>query len=130
MLLGNSENLWNHTLDWHGVDTHSRTTRNTSQEANEMAHALQNVVVIPLPPVHGYTAVKAILFRSDNNKPETKIYLDTGSTITFIDRNLVGNEAKIKRTPPITAEGFSGKQILDQLVELPLHIATSTSPIG
>ena len=127
MPLGTSENLRNHTLDWHGVDTHSSTTKAATQQANYIEHALQNVVVIPQPSVHGYTAVKATLFWHDAEQ-EMTICLDTGSTTTFIDQSLV-NKAKIKRTPPITAEGFSGKQVLDQLVELPITIATSSSPI-
>jgi len=105
---------------------HPCSTKAATQQANYVEHALQNVVAIPQPPVHGYTAVRAALFHPDGT-PEL-ICLDTGSTTAFIDRNLV-DKAKIKRTPPITAEGFSGKQILDQIVELSALIYTSSSPI-
>lgn len=110
MTLSNSNNLRNHTLDYHGVDTHSPHSQNASRYANYVEHAIQNVVVVPRPPAHGYTAVKAALFQPDA-APET-ICLDTGSTTTFIDRSLV-DMAKIRRTPPITAKGFSEQQVLD-----------------
>jgi len=130
MPLGSSENLRNHTLDWHEVDTHSPHGQSASYYANYVEHALQSVVVVPRPPSHGYTAVRATLFRSNSNS-ETVICLDTGSTTTFIDRGLVGNGAKVRRTPPITAKGFSEEQVLDQIVELPIHInsTSSSSPI-
>ncbi len=109
---------------WHGVDTRSSTTQNARRYANYVEHALQNVVVVPRPPAQGYTAVKAALFQ-----PDTKLEMirpDTGSTTTFIDRSLV-DKALIRQTPPITAKGFFKEQILDQLVELPIYILTSSS---
>jgi len=39
------------------------------------------------------------------------------------------NKAKIKQTLLIMAEGFSEKQILDQLMKLSLHIVTLMSSI-
>lgn len=77
------ETLQNHPLNWHEVDTRSNTTRNVSQQANYVEHAIQNIVVVPWPPAHDYTAVKAVLFRA-NNPPET-ICVDSRSTTTFIN---------------------------------------------
>ncbi len=75
--------LQNHTLDWHEVDTRSNTTRNVSQQANYVEHAIQNILVVPWPPAHDYTAVKAVLFRA-NNHPEI-ICVDSRSTTSFIN---------------------------------------------
>jgi len=45
-----------------------------------------------------------------------------------LNRFLV-NEAKIRRTPPNTAKGFSKEQVLDQLVEMPVYIFSTTSSL-
>jgi len=105
MPLGSSENLRNHTLDWHEADTHSPHSQSASYYANYVEHALQNVVVVPRPPSHGYTAVRATLFRSNSNS-ETVICLNTGSTTTFIDRGLVGNGPKSDEHPQSQQKAF------------------------
>ncbi len=46
MSLETSKNLWNHTLNWHEVDTHFSITKMTTQQVNYIKHVLQNIVVI------------------------------------------------------------------------------------
>ncbi len=111
MSLETSENLQNHTLDWHKVDTHFSITKVTTQQVNYIEHILQNIVVISQLSVHEYITVKATLFWHDIKQKMT-ICLDTESTTTFIDWSLV-NKTKIKWISLIMAESFSEKQVLD-----------------
>ena len=65
MPLETSKNLWNHTLNWHKVDTHFSITKTATQQVNYIEYALQNVIVILQLSVYEYTAVKATLFWHD-----------------------------------------------------------------
>jgi len=111
MPLETSENLWNHILNWHEVDTHFSITKVATQQVSYIEYILQNVVVISQLSVHEYTAVKAILFWHDTEQKMT-ICLDTESTTMFIDQSLV-NKAKIKQTLLIMTESFFRKQVLN-----------------
>jgi len=73
-------------LKWHDLRKYRKPSYPyPTQQANYAEHTAQHVVVVPPPPIHGYTAVKASLFHPD--KEET-ICLDTGSTTTFMDKAL------------------------------------------
>ncbi len=84
MPLETSKNLWNHTLNWHEVDTHFSIIKVATQQANYIKYTLQNVVIISQSSVHEYTAVKATLFWHDAKQKMT-ICLDTESITMFID---------------------------------------------
>ena len=51
--------------------------------------------------------------------------LDTGSTTTFIDKAILdshGQLAETQKVRPITAVRLTGKQVLNQLIQLPISI--------
>jgi len=127
MPLETSKNLWNHTLNWHEVDTHFSIIKVATQQANYIKHTLQNVVIISQSSVHEYTAVKATLFWHDAKQKMT-ICLDTESITMFIDWSLV-NKAKIKWTSLIMTENFFRKQVLNQLMKLLIIIVILSSSI-
>jgi len=124
MTFKTSGTLRTHTLDYHGVDTQSNSTKAAVQYVSE--HTLQHVTVPP--PTHGYTTIQASLFQPNNDLQS--ICLNTGSTTTFIDRKLVNNsEVIVQKTSTITADGFMGSQVLNSYVDLSIYILTTSSPI-
>ena len=68
--------------------------------------------------------IQARLFK-DREDHTHSVCVDTGSTATFIDVELLPRYAIVHNIHPITIKGVSGQQIVDRYVDLPLHISES-----
>jgi len=117
-----TDDIEDHLLDDHGVDPRSPTSKNQLIYANRLEHAANHIVTIRQPPVgRGYATIQGRLH--EDTKPETNLCVDTGSGTTFIDESLVPKGYDVLRsTRPITVRGLTGERIVDQSMDLAIHL--------
>ena len=121
--------LEEHMLQLHAIDTKSPTSMGYKRNFKYLEHAVQNVMTIRAPPPErGYATIQARLFKNQEDNAHS-ICVDTGSTATFIDAELVPKDVIVQKTRPITVKGVSGQKVVDHCVDLPLHISGSDGQV-
>ncbi|CAA9220116.1 MAG: hypothetical protein AVDCRST_MAG95-497 [uncultured Adhaeribacter sp.] len=106
--LGNSEDLRQHCIDWHGEDIRSGFNTHRIRRANEI-EACNNVYVIPAPTSRGYLALEGAAL----DGTPLPICVDTGSGATFVDEALIPHSVTpIHAHRPIAVKGIHSTQIL------------------
>ena len=128
MTFGNSAELRDHVLNYHGVDSQSAGPKYRTRKANYIQHANDHVYNFSSPSSMNYAMIQASLFDS-----ELKPCLDTGEGISLCDRKLLPQQQNtydlVFNTKPITITEVAGMQILDQYIETKVLLGPTRSPV-
>ena len=128
MTFGNSAELRDHVLDYHGVDTRSAGPKYHTREANYIQHAEEHVYNFSPPSSMGYAMIQASIFDMDLTP-----CLDTGGGVSLCDRSLLpanqNHSGLVHGAKPITITGVAGMQVLDQYIEQEVLLGPNKIPI-
>ncbi|KAL8658119.1 MAG: hypothetical protein Q9202_007628, partial [Teloschistes flavicans] len=99
---GNSEELRDHVLDFHGQDTRSSTIKYLVNQIMRDEHARDNVHTFQPPRKGGYAMTKGVVFDY-----KLQPCLDTGSGPSAIDEDLLPRQQYgiVQRCRPVTLKG-------------------------
>ena len=128
MIFGNSVELRDHVLDYHGVDTRFAGLKYRNREANYIQHAEEHVYNFSSSFFMGYAMIQASLFNVDFTS-----CLDTGGGVFLCDRGLLSNGniyGLVHIIKSITITGVAGMQVLDQYIEQDVLLGPNRIPIS
>ena len=128
MTFGNSNELRDHVLEYHEVDTRSAGPKYRTRKANYIQHAKDHVYNFSPPSSMGYATIQASIFDFDLTP-----CLDTGEGVSLCDRTLLPSHMNqsglVRRTKPITITSVAGMQILDQYIEQDVLLGPNRIPV-
>ena len=125
---GNSDELRDHLLDYHGVDSRVSTYNKRLQDERYAKHAKEHVYNYSSQFSFGYAQVEVFIFDYDLTS-----CLDTGGGVSLCSRSLLFQNKNlygiVHRTRPITVIGVAGQQICDEYVEQEVLLGLNKFPI-
>ena len=77
------------------------------------------MIIKASPPEHKYATIQAHLFNDQNTH---LICVNTNSTTTFINAELILKDMLVQKTHLITVKGISEQKVINHYVDLPLYI--------